>query len=107
MEVDGVIYNSCEQYMMAGKARLFNDNETLKKIMEAEHAWDQKELGREVQNFDATVWDLNCFDIVLKGNLAKFRQHQDLRERLLNTGSKLLAEGASYDPVWGIQLDVK
>lgn len=29
LEVDGVKYINTEQYMMAGKAKLFNDNETL------------------------------------------------------------------------------
>ena len=31
--VDGVLYNCAEQYMMASKARLFNDEQTLSLIM--------------------------------------------------------------------------
>ena len=33
--VDGVIYSSAEQYMMAEKARTFGDDETLEKILSA------------------------------------------------------------------------
>jgi predicted NAD-dependent protein-ADP-ribosyltransferase YbiA (DUF1768 family) len=35
MIIDNIKYNCVEQYMMAEKARLFNDKETLAKIMEA------------------------------------------------------------------------
>jgi len=104
-EVKGVKYNSCEQFMMSGKARLFGDAETEKLIMQAERPAEQKQLGRDVKNFEVQVWEDACFDIVLEGNMAKFRQNEWMRERLLNSGAKLLAEGAAYDRVWGIGID--
>ena len=59
--VDGVIYSSAEQYMMAEKARTFGDDETLEKILSAKSPRKIKALGREVKGFDgkplsADIW---------------------------------------------------
>ena len=40
--------------------------------------------------------------IVWYGNYLKFSQHEDLRERLLATGDRILAEASPYDLIWGI-----
>lgn len=97
-------FSHAEQYMMAGKADLFGDYDTLEKIMDAGHPRDQKELGRQVKNFDQKVWGENAREIVLQGNMAKFSQDSDLREYMLATGDRILVEGAWYDPVWGVAL---
>jgi len=94
-------FSHAEQYMMAGKAVLFGDHETLARIMDAPHPRDQKELGREVKDFDLATWNLHARDIVYRGNMAKFSQDGDLREYLMATGDKHLVEGAWYDRVWG------
>ena len=36
------------------------------------------------------------------GNYLKFSQHEDLKERLLATDNKILAEASPYDLIWGI-----
>lgn len=73
-EVDGITYNCAEQYMMAEKARVFNDEEVLSKILVTSNPKDIKALGREVKNFDAMKWSSVSKDIVVKGNLHKFAQ---------------------------------
>ena len=50
-------YHCAEQYMMAHKALLFQDNETFAKICKVKTAKECKELGRQVKNFDQKVWD--------------------------------------------------
>lgn len=97
-------FSHAEQYMMAGKALLFGDHETLERIMDAPHPRDQKELGRAVRNFDADTWNAHAREIVYEGNLAKFNQDSDLREYLMDTGDLYLVEGAWYDRVWGVGL---
>ncbi|MBE6268346.1 MAG: NADAR family protein [Bacteroidales bacterium] len=104
-EVDGVMYHTTEQYMMASKARLFNDEETLRKIMEAYNPHDYKKLGRKVSGFDGERWDAVKYDIVVEGNIAKFSQNAALKEFLLSTGDAILVEASPYDEVWGIGLD--
>ena len=101
-DIDGTVYNCCEQYMMAKKAELFGDKASQAKIMAEPSPKAQQQLGREVLNFDPKVWDEHKFAIVWFGNYLKFTQHQDLKERLLATGNKTLAEASPYDLVWGI-----
>ncbi len=103
--VDGVTYNACEQYMMAGKAKLFGDTETLAKIMATKNVRDQKRLGREVKNFDRAIWEANCLDIVIAGNYAKFTQNPDMLKDLLATGDRIMVEASPKDNIWGIGLD--
>ena len=103
--ISGKTYVCCEQYMMAEKAKLFEDFDCLKKIMSTNNCKEQKRLGRQVKNFDQNIWEENCDEIVFQGNLAKFSQNKDLREMLLATGDQLIAEAAPYDAIWGIGLD--
>jgi len=49
---DGVRYTTAEQWMMAGKARLFGDDDTLRTIMATHDPKAVKALGRSVAGFD-------------------------------------------------------
>lgn len=100
----GVKYNCAEQYMMACKAILFNDQKALKKIMEATNPYDQKAYGRNVEFFEVGTWEIGAKDYVFNGNYAKFTQHEDLKGILLSTGEKTLVEASPYDKLWGIGL---
>ena len=102
MTIDGVLYNCCEQYMMHQKALFFGDTETAEKIMLTSHPNDQKQLGRQVKNFNKDRWDKVNLQIVYKGNYAKFTQNENLKEELLATGNKILVEASPYDQIWGI-----
>jgi ribA/ribD-fused uncharacterized protein len=103
-EVDGVRYHSAEHFMMAEKARLFGDEETRQRICNAASAGAAKALGREVKNFDQTRWDAECFEIVVRGNTAKFGQNESLRQFLLETGDQVLVEASPVDHIWGVGL---
>lgn len=102
--VDGVEYSCTEQYMMAEKARLFNDSGMLAEIMKAKHPKTMKALGRVVQGFDNEIWEQHCYDIVKKGNLAKFSQNAELGLYLINTNKRILVEASPVDRIWGIGL---
>ncbi|MFC4533707.1 NADAR family protein [Sphaerisporangium dianthi] len=102
--VDGVVYRTAEHFMMAGKARLFGDEEAAAAIVAAGHPKQAKDLGRVVRGFDEETWKAARFELVVRGNLAKFGQHDDLREFLLGTGDRVLVEASPVDRVWGIGL---
>ncbi len=102
-EVDGKTYNCAEQYMMAEKALFFGDYDTYEKIMAADHPRKQKALGRMVKNFKAEDWALAAMDVVVKGNIAKFKD-PGLRSALLETGDREIVEASPYDTIWGIGL---
>ncbi|TQV87982.1 NADAR family protein [Aliikangiella coralliicola] len=102
--VDNVCYKTAEHFMMAEKARLFGDEEVLNKIIESKHPHQAKKLGRQVTGFDNGVWDKNCFDIVVKGNVEKFEQNESLKAFLVGTGSRVLVEASPVDKIWGVGL---
>lgn len=104
LEFDGVQYHTTEQYMMASKARLFGDDGVLNEIMEAPTPFEYKNLGRKIRGFVANVWDANKYDIVVKGNKAKFSQNPAKKEFLLSTGDSIIGEASPYDTIWGIGL---
>lgn len=103
-EVDGIVYPTAEHWLMAAKARLFSDEITLQKILEAPDPKTAKEMGRAVAHFDTSRWELNCPELAIQGNLAKFGQHSALRHYLLATGDKILVEASPVDRIWGIGL---
>ena len=104
-EVDGMRYSSAEQFMMAEKARTFGDVETLEKILAAKLPRKIKALGREVKGFDGKKWDSVKFDVVVRGNMAKFSQNQELLAFLLGTGDAMLVEASPKDCIWGVGLE--
>lgn len=101
---DGVTYNTAEQYMMAQKALLFQDEKVFEEIMEAKHPKQYQALGRKVRGFNQKLWDEKKGQIVIDGNYAKFSQNKPLKEFLLTTGDRVLVEASPYDKVWGIKL---
>jgi len=107
MEIDGVEYNCCEQYMMAEKAKLFEDEEMLKKIMASKDPRQQKmEYGRNVKDFDQGKWEAVAKDIVYKANYEKFTQNSDCFLEMSRSRGYTVVEASPYDVIWGIGLGV-
>ncbi len=103
-EVDGILYPTAEHFMMAEKAKLFNDKKSWALIIQASTPQHAKRLGRNVSGFIQTVWDKHCKSIVVEGNYHKFSQNPLLKQYLINTGDKILVEASPYDKIWGIGL---
>ena len=101
-QIDGIVYNCAEQYMMASKAKLFKDEDTLARILEADNAREQKKLGRSVKNFHSDRWNSIAKEVVYEGNYAKFTQNPGLLEKLLATEGTTLVEASPHDCIWGI-----
>ena len=103
--IEGQYYNCAEQYMMAEKARIFGDEEIRQQILAEYSQMAMKKLGRKVRNYDDEIWKEKRFDVVVKGNIAKFSQNEKLLDFLLSTDDKILVEASPKDTVWGIGLD--
>ncbi len=101
-EVEGIKYRSAEHWMMAEKARLFEDPEVLGQILQAQHPAEAKKLGRKVRNFDESQWKAHRYEIVKRGNYYKFAQAEPLKTFLLQTSDRILVEASPYDKIWGI-----
>lgn len=102
--VAGITYRSTEHWMMAEKARLFDDEAALNQILAARSPAEAKKLGREIQHFEPEVWEAQKVAIVIAGNLHKFGQHPELKKFLLSTGDRVLVEASPVDTIWGIGL---
>lgn len=100
--IEGIEYNSAEQYMMQQKALLFGDMETAEKIMQKSAPRDQKALGRQVAGFDWEIWEVKAKEIVYKANHAKFTQNETMLKQLLATEGTTLVEASPSDTIWGI-----
>jgi len=102
--VEGVEYCCMEQYMMAGKARLFGDAQVLASILQATAPKTHKALGRKVRGFSDAVWERERERIVYEGNRAKFTQNAELLAALLATRGTQLVEASPTDRIWGVGL---
>lgn len=97
-------WTSVEQYMMASKAFKFRDTVAFDAIRDTDDPMTQKKLGRAVQNFDVEEWNYIARDVVYRACMSKFSQNEEYLHHLLDTGDRILVEGAIYDAVWGVKL---
>ena len=107
--INSIEYGCAEQYMMAQKAHLFQDHNAVVAILSTHDPEEQKRFGRGIVDYTDEAWqqvEANgkplCWNIVFKGNLAKFRQNPGLAGELLKTTGTTLVEASPVDTVWGI-----
>ncbi|KAH0266591.1 DUF1768-domain-containing protein, partial [Aureobasidium melanogenum] len=117
----GLEFSCAEQYMMWNKAHLAGDEASAKAIMATTSPRKQKQLGRDVQNFDVEAWEKIKLEVVERGNYLKFTQGNNgegmkmgeegepvaLKRLLLETGDRELVEASRFDRVWGIGFDAE
>ncbi|MFF7244046.1 NADAR family protein [Embleya sp. NPDC008237] len=102
--VDAVTYRTAEHWMMAGKARMFGDEDAERRVVAAAHPKTAKTIGRQVRGFDERRWVDERFELIVRGNVAKFGQHPAMGAFLLGTGQRVLVEASPLDRIWGIGL---
>ena len=90
--------------MMFHKALLFGDTDIAEQILLEKQPSIQKELGKQVKNFDIDLWVKFREEIVIKGNLLKFQQNTSLFTLLVGTGNKIIVEASPVDRIWGVGL---
>lgn len=95
-------FTSVEQWLMYNKAKLFDDTDSMKKIMMEIRPDIIKNLGRQIKNFDNNVWASKRYEILLQGLRLKFTQSNELKEKLLATEEKILVELAANDLIYGV-----
>jgi 2-aminomuconate deaminase len=103
-EIDGIMYNCANQYMMYQKACFCGDMIIAAEILASHTPEEQKALGRKIKNFNGKSWQTLEEKVVYCGNYAKFTQNPDLLATLLNTKGTLLVNASPSDTIWGIGL---
>lgn len=98
-------YNT-EQYFMYVKAIVFGDYDTAEKILKTKNPKTAKQLGREVKNYDDSVWNEMRYKVMVDANKAKYSQNPDLKKLILSEEfkDKGYCEASPIDRIWGIGL---
>ncbi|MEV7416715.1 NADAR family protein [Streptomyces sp. NPDC089919] len=97
-------YATAEHWMMAGKARLFDDPQALAAVLAARTPAEAKKAGRLVRGFDGALWERERYDLVVAGSVHKFASDPALLAFLLGTGERVLVEASPLDRIWGVGL---
>ena len=105
---DGVSYSSSEQMYQHIKATVHKDDETAAKILSSKTPLEAYKLGKTVNGMQSKDWytEGKAKQIMYNCVLAKFQQHQNLKDFLLATGTNDIAEGNPHDSLWGVALKV-
>jgi len=103
-EYKGIKFCTSEQAMMWEKAMTFDDIQIAQEILKTRNPKVQKELGRNVKNYDEAKWASVRYDIVFNILVNKFTQNESMLLALLETDESLIVEASPYDAVWGIGL---
>lgn len=98
------IFDSSEQLFMFEKAIHFKDYESAYHIMMTSDPKTAKTIGRQVKDFDFDEWNHVSYDKMLMACRAKFSQNDDLKNKLLATGQRIIVEASPVDNIWGIGL---
>jgi ribA/ribD-fused uncharacterized protein len=101
---DGKLFPTSEHYLMYHKALLMGDVIIAEAILNAVTPKRVKDLGRKVANWDENKWVKNRKKIMYNGILAKCNAHKSIKNCLLATQNKVIAEASPYDKIWGIGL---
>ncbi|KAJ7136121.1 DUF1768-domain-containing protein [Mycena epipterygia] len=111
VSMDGVdqeiTFLSNEHWMMLQKAMLFSDMDVAHEVLSIDGTSKSdmarvKALGRKVKEFKEDVWVQHRERIVTEGTVHKFRQNEDLKEKLFATGETMIVEASPFDKIWGI-----
>lgn len=96
IKLDGKWYATVEHYFQACKAANRADHE---RVRSTDTPAAARRLGRRIKL--RKDWESIKEAVMHRGVLAKFEQHADLRQALLETTPRPLVEYAPWDSYWG------
>ena len=101
-------FHNAEQFFMFTKAMTFKDYDIAEKIIK--EGIDPKKarlLGRKVSGYNDEVWNEIRYKVMLKANMCKYTQNEDLKKKLLDRqfDGKHFVEASPIDIIWGIGVD--
>ena len=99
-ECEGRKFRWVEEYFFHRKAELCNDLNSIQRIRDSTNPAECKRIGEGIK-LDRTTWHQHSVRIMKKALQEKFGQNRGLRDFLLETGNKQLAEASPTDKFWG------
>jgi ribA/ribD-fused uncharacterized protein len=107
IEFNNTMYNSAKQAIAAELAKIFNDQESLQKIMIAD---TPEEVSYELDDVpgeeNQAKWNDNIKQLLYDVNIAKFNQYPELVTRLLETKTAVLGAYIPNDNLIGIGMSL-
>lgn len=103
-EIGGEHYFCVEQYVMAEKARLFNDKDRQEKIINSSNIEVIRQLAQQINGFDEAHWNRYKGSVVRWGNVAKFADNKNLFEGLIRTDNAILVNTNFDDLILGVRI---
>jgi ribA/ribD-fused uncharacterized protein len=107
IEFNNTMYNSAKQAIAAELAKVFNDQESLQRIMIAD---TPEEVSYELDDVpgdeNQAKWNDNIKQLLYDVNIAKFNQYPELVTRLLETKTAILGAYIPNDNLIGIGLSL-
>ena len=98
IEVDGKVWPTSEHYFQAQK---FAGTEFEEEIRRLKSPMIAARMGRDRGKPLRADWEQVKDEVMRRAVLAKFTQHEELRDILLSTGDALLVEHTRNDSYWG------
>lgn len=99
VRIEGVLWPTTEHYFQAMKFP--DDPERQQRILDTPHPGEAKRIAWEPGVRPARGWDTQRDEVMRDAVRAKFTQHADIRQILLDTGEQTLVEHTKNDSYWG------
>ena len=92
---------------MQAKALHFGDMDSAEQVMATADPVRQKQIGKQVKNFNHDSWEEVAPEIIAQGLLAKFTQVPHCKKFLQDTKDKAIGEANRNDSYWGIGMGLQ
>lgn len=96
---NGVYYKTVEHYYQSEK---FSDCNLKKKIISCNTPKEASTIGRDRNNIRVEDFTSLKIDVMREGIYLKFSQNNDIRTKLIETGSRLIREMSVKESFWGV-----
>ena len=97
-----------EQLFMFYKCLEFKNEDYAMRVVDLGDVYSNKykKIGRELPGYGTYghKWEEEKESVMYDAIYHKFSQNEDLKEKLLSTGNKILVEASPYDKYWGVGL---
>ncbi len=96
---NGIYYKTVEHYYQSEK---FDNKEIKDKIINSKTPKEASNIGRDRNNIRKKDFKSIKDEVMYEGVLEKFRQNEDIKKKLLQTGNELIREMTIDEYYWGV-----
>uniref|UniRef100_A0A1I7WU64 DUF1768 domain-containing protein n=1 Tax=Heterorhabditis bacteriophora TaxID=37862 RepID=A0A1I7WU64_HETBA len=105
--INGLHFNCTTQFYTWKKAKIAENEGAAIAILHLKDPNLMKEVGRELgEKFDAKGWRRCSWRLMLKANMAKYKQNRALRFELFRTIGATLVEADEMNTWWGVGMGI-